>query len=357
MFLNIASHKFVTLVKALCITALCAGLMIFSKHCFNGAVNGIEFCLKILIPSLFPFMALSSFIVKSGISHSLGKIFNKPMKKLFGLSGCFAPVIILSMIGGYPIGARGISSLYKSNAVSQKEAEKAALFSVCAGPGFIVNFVGVSLYGSKTIGFIILISQVLSVIIIGIALNLADRSKAESYNSNNELKSSEIPISSAIVEAAADSSAGIINICAFVVIFSALSEIICSLVSSSALENTALCLLEVCTAVNRISKEYPLEFVAFAIGFGGLCVHFQIFSALGNIKINKLTFFCIRIIQGIITALLTHLGSILFLNEQQVFSTASAESAEIFGGTVISGAALIGVAICFLFSLKTYKHR
>ena len=60
--------------------------------------------------------------------------------------------------------------------------------------------------------------------------------------------------------------------------------------------------------------------------------------------------------KGLITAILTHFGAGLFLDKQAVFSTATVESVDTFGGTVISGAMLIGVSICFLYTFKNYKH-
>lgn len=339
-----------------CTLALCAAVMIYSEECSEGALNGLEYCFKMLIPSLFPFMAISSFIVKSGLSYKLGRPFRLIMKKLFGLQSSFAPVILLSVLGGYPVGAKGISALFESGCVSREQAEKAAMFAVCSGPGFLVNFVGVSLYNNEKIGFIILASQVISVILIGIVLNLCDKNR-NNYISDKELYSKSTSLSSSIVESAADSSRGILSICTFVVLFSAFTGILNSVVGEGIFKNCILCLLEVCSAVNSLSKDCSVEFVAFAVGFGGLSVHFQIFSSLGKLRINKLLFFCIRIIQGIITALLTHLGMILFVKEAMVFSTDTVQKADTFNGTIISGIALIAVSLCFLYSLKNYKRR
>lgn len=355
MYVNASAHRTATVFKALVVMLLCVALLMFSQNCSEGTVEGLKLCFGVLVPSLFPFMAISSFIVKSGLSYKIGRPFGFIMKKLFGLSGAFAPIIMLSMIGGYPVGAKGIASLVKSNTVSQKEAEKASLFAVCAGPGFIVNFVGVSLYGNASIGLIILASQIISVIIIGIAINLFDRKNSE-YISDKEIYSEELPLSTAIVESAYESSKGILNICAFVVLFSAFTGIIESLQLDITTQSFVFCLLEVCSAVNMLSENFPVEAVAFAIGFGGLCVHFQIFSALGDLKINKLSFFCTRIIQGVITALLTHFGTLIFPGETAVFSTSVVEKSDFFGGTIISGITLIGVAICFLYSLKSCKQ-
>ncbi len=111
-----------------------------------------------------------------------------------------------------------------------------------------------------------------------------------------------------------------------------------------------------CSAVNEVSADKPIELIAFAAGFGGLCVHFQIYSALGKVKVSKLLFFCTRIIQGTVTALLTHFGLIMFTDKQQVFSTAAVQSADFFGGTVISGVVLLGISICFLYTIKNFKQ-
>ena len=45
-----------------------------------------------------------------------------------------------------------------------------------------------------------------------------------------------------------------------------------------------LSLLDVSTGVCRLQSGFPLTMTAFAVGFGGLCVHFQIFAALGGCR-------------------------------------------------------------------------
>lgn len=356
MYINAAVGKAGTVFKALSALVVCVSILIFSDSCSKGALNGISLCLNVLVPSLFPFMAASSFIVKSGLAQKIGKPLGKITKTLFGLSGSFAPVILLSVLGGFPVGAKGISELARSGAVTQKEAQKAALFSVCAGPGFIINFVGQSLYNSKTVGLIILCSQIASVILLGIIINLFDKSKGENCRC---VKDSDMHCSfgTAVVDSALDSSKGILGICAFVILFSAFIEIIGQIISDNSAENMLCCLLEVCSAVNRLSQNCTIEMTAFAIGFGGLCVHFQIFSALGELTVNKFLFFCTRIVQGVITALLTHFGAMLFLDTSEVFSTSKIETSQFYGGTVISAAVLIGVAICFLYSIKSIRQK
>ena len=341
--------------KALVIAAAAVALTFSSESCKNGVENGVELCLKVLIPSLFPFMALSAMAVKSGACQAIGKHFGKLTNRLFGLSGVFAPIIILSLIGGYPVGARGIAELKSSGAVSEKQAKKSALFAVCAGPGFLINYVGTSLYGNTALGLMILFTQVISVILLGILINVFDKNK-ENYNSYEELFSKPLPFSSVIVESAYSATKGMAQICALVLIFSAATGIIKGVLGESLVTDIWVILSEVCSAVTLTSEKFPLEFTAFAAGFGGLCVHFQIFSALGDLKINKLSFFFIRIIQGIITALITKLLSLVFIGEAAVFSSSEVQSPGLFGGNIISAVVLAVVSVSFLITIKNYRR-
>ncbi|MBQ1507430.1 MAG: hypothetical protein IIZ36_03260 [Ruminococcus sp.] len=349
-----SARRAVPVLRACALALLCVILVIFSEEGAKGAGKGIEMCLNVLIPSLFPFTAASRLIVKCGAAESAGKLLKRPMSRLFGLNGSFAPVILLSMIGGYPVGAGGISELRKCGA-DEAQCRKAAMFCVCAGPGFLINFIGASVYGSEELGIILFVSQLLSVIIIGAAVNIFDGRRYN--NSNSEIKREKLPFGTALTEAVADSSRAMLSICAFVVIFSSVTAIIRGLISEEALDCAAAVLLEVCSAVDFLSDGMTIEAVAFAVGFGGLCVHFQIFSALESVRISKLLFFVIRIIQGAITALLTHLGLIAFPQARPVFSSVQTALPASFGRNAVSGLALIMTAVFFLFSIKSLKRR
>ena len=354
MFLRVAVTKAGTAAKVLAVFILCTLIIIFSSECSEEAALGIKFCLGVLVPSLFPFMAISSFVVNCGLASVIGKPFRHITKQLFGLSPCFTTAIFLSLLGGYPVGARTISSIYQRGIASKAECEKAAMFAVCAGPGFVINFVGITLYNNQKIGLIMMCSQCLSVLIIGVIMGLVHRDKTDiSYN---ELSHKPMSFSSALVQATLDSSKGMLTICAFVLLFSSLTGILKAVVPGSNTKDFLLILLEVCSAVNELAKRAPVELIAFAVGFGGLCVHFQIYSSLKELNINKLLFFCIRIIQGVITALITHIGLIIFEEEAEVFSTITVQNTDIFEGSLLSAAVLLGIAICFLYSIKNYKQ-
>lgn len=355
MLIRLNTSRASVAAKAAGIVLLCSGVLVFSKECSSGAVKGINLCLTVLVPSLFPFMAIASFIVKSGLHKKFGRYMSGMARLLFGLDGEFAPVILLGMIGGYPVGAKGISELDK-NGADEKQSKRAALFSVCAGPGFLINYTGMSLYQNKGIGVVILVAQIMSVIITGFFSRFVKTDKKKSNISDKEIKKISTPLSTAVVEAVTDSSKSMLGICAFVVLFSSFIGIAENIILNSTVKSIVISVTEVCTAVNLLSENGSIEAVAFAIGFGGLCVHFQIYSALGKLKVPKLLFFLFRIMQGALTAIITHFGLMLLPDTVPTFSTGTVEEFSFCGGTMLSGAVLIGVVLCFLYSLKNQKQ-
>lgn len=359
MFLSKSAVRTVNILRAVGIFLLCIAALFFSEECSKGAENGIRLCLSTLVPSLFPFMVLASYITESGLAEKIGRHLSWMTKPIFGLDGCFASSILLSVTGGYPVGAKSISSLYKKGIANENECKRASLFLVCSGPGFLVNFIGTRIYSSAEIGFILFGAQCISVVVLGFILKFFYRNNTynkQNNNSNNEILFDTPQKGDALVKSVLDGAKGMFAICAFVVLFSAFTEIFCSHITDENIQKPFLILTEVCGAVTSVSKDLPIEVAAFSAGFGGLCVHFQIFSALGDIKVNKLLFFAFRILQGIITALFTHLGIKIFSVTTDVFSTSAVENFSFFGGTVLSGAALLFTALCFIYSLKNYKQ-
>lgn len=350
MFLNASVKKVRAIAKAAAAALICVLPVIFADGCREGAKRGMELCLGILVPALFPVMAATNLFVKCGACARFGRLLRRPAKVLLGVSGSMAPVILLSLIGGYPVGAVGIAALRKQNAVSEQEAERAALFAVCAGPGFVMGFVGAAVYGSDVMGRIMFAAQALSVLITGLLAKFIISNKNYETSYAGRLPPS-LPFDRALVEAVTEAARSMGVIGAFVTVFAALTGLLEQLLGSGTALDATILLLEVCTAVTRLADKAPPALIAFAVGFGGVCVHCQIFAALGEVKVRKLLFFLFRIIQGVLTALLTTLGLRLTPQTAAVFSTVSPGTA-VYGGSVFSGALLLGVALCFFISVK-----
>lgn len=118
------------------------GLMILildSRLALEGASAGVELCIKTIIPSLFPFFVLSMIL-----TNTLSDWNSYPIlaaAKFLGIPGSAVSVMIPSILGGYPVGAKCVGDLYQKQQISSAEAERMLSFCSNAGPSFLFGMV------------------------------------------------------------------------------------------------------------------------------------------------------------------------------------------------------------------------
>lgn len=315
----------------------------FSKECSRGIFNGILFCVEVLVPSLFAFMVIAAYAVKSGAAAALTKHTGGLTQAIFGLPSPALSVIILSMIGGYPVGARCSEMMYEEGQLTAKQAEKAVYIAVCAGPGFLINFVGSALLGSPDAGILLLCAEIISVILTGVVIGRTVKCDCEEVYTVKKEKQSNL-----LVASVGDASSATFRMCSMVIICSALIEIISSVSPEKALTDISAAVIEITTGCGIMCKKYPLALTAFFIGFGGISVHLQIFAALDKVRINKALFFLFRIIQGIICMGATYILLMIFPLEVSVFNSAEVGLTAAKSATLVGSAALVLCSLCFL---------
>lgn len=323
----------------------------YAVECTKGIENGILFCIEVLAPSLFLFMALSSYIVKCGFAQILAKPLGKITRFLFRLPPIAASAILLSMIGGYPVGARIACMLYESGELSASEARKTACIAVCAGPGFLLNYVGRALIGSVEAGTVLLASQIIGMLLTGFIAGRLIPSKPEySRRAVTDQASGNL-----LTESVESASRSIFQLCGMVVICSALIEVIATVSPSGIVTDIASAMVEITTGCDRMCGRYPLYLIAFFIGFGGISVHLQIYAGMGKLSLNKGLFFLCRIIQGIFTAAAAYILFMVFPIQQSVFNSTDATLSFSKSATLAGSAALVLSSLCFLGSIRRLK--
>lgn len=331
----------------------------------NGALEGLHYCGAVLIPSLFPFMVLSSFLVKFGLSDKLSFVLS-PFTKLFKLPGCVGLSILLSMIGGYPVGARGVVSLHQQKRITTAQAKRMSLFMVGGGPAFIVFVVGDLLLADRTLGVILWLCQVLAQLTLGI---LTRFSESNNKNSGTDAlpKEKPLPFSNALVEACDDGVRGIFNLCGFVILFSAMLGILHNLNIEKFIgeffsffgvpTHTANALFPILWEVTKGCNQAcvlgaPIYMLAFAIGWGGICVHFQVYAQIHTLNISKLKFTFFRLLQGVLSAVFTTLALNFYTPKiRPVFTNISNAPRHSYASSYIGSAALVIMFIFFILSV------
>lgn len=116
-------------------------LLFYSKECTTFASNGLLIWFQNMIPSLFPFMILSSFMIRSGISVKLGKLLHPFLGTIFHLPSSMLYVIFMGFLCGFPMGAKIIADMLEKKQISQKEGEFLLTFCNNIGPLYMLGYV------------------------------------------------------------------------------------------------------------------------------------------------------------------------------------------------------------------------
>ena len=123
--------------------AAAAGMMVLildSRTAVEGIREGIDLCLKTLIPSLFPFFVLSILMTGNLSGRKLQVL--RPIGRLCGVpEGCDS-LIVTGFLGGYPVGAQSIALAWEQGVLSQEDAKRLLGFCSNAGPAFLFGVVG-----------------------------------------------------------------------------------------------------------------------------------------------------------------------------------------------------------------------
>lgn len=319
----------------------------YSDECYRGMEKGIGFCLEILIPSLFFFMVIASYLVQSGICEALCRPLRGISEKLFRLPYEATAVIILSVVGGYPVGASCAATMAKEGRLSASQAAKLAYIAVAAGPGFLINYVGSALLNRPEAGYVLLGAQIVAVLLTGVIVGHTVKSAPLPFSPPKQVNSGNL-----LVSAVQNASRAAFGMCAMVVIFCALCEAADTVIPSKEVCDIASAMLEITNGCHRIAGKAPLYVTAFFVGFGGLSVHFQIFSILGSLPVKKRLFFLFRIIQGIIAALATYIYLMVMPITTTVFN--SVDTTPTIGryATLAGSAALVISSLLFIGSIS-----
>ncbi len=266
---------------------LMAVMTLFSETVFTGAKEGVNLCLGVIIPSLFPFLFLTNVLTRGGYIQTFGG------KKTLYIT------LLVSILGGYPVGAGIITELYGKGAVDKEGADTMLNFCFNAGPGFIFLVVGDGVFGSKIAGAVLFAAHIIPSVVI--SLHFKNRI---TVNSKSEVNKVSFNFSDIIVNSVAKASAAALNICGFIVIFSVINELVNAFLSKLFIAKYLTLFLEISNAVRNTNNIY---LISFLLSFGGICVWMQVLSLSNNRKINLARFALFRVIHGGTSAFLTYI--------------------------------------------------
>ena len=329
---------------------LLAALFLFGESFLSGVRRGLSYCSNIIIPSLFPFMVASSLAAFGDLPDFLKKLLRKPMKKLFSLPPEAVTVIFLGMVGGYPVGAKTANAMLSSGRLSPSQADRLLLFCINSGAGFAINALGSAMLGSREAGKIIFFSGCIASMILGFICSFLP-DKDEPFMT---LTTPSLSFSKAVVDSVASSSSGMLTVCGFVCVFSGISEIILSFPLSENFRTAAVCILEVTSGCTIAVNRFSLPVISAVTGFGGLCIHMQIFALCGNLRLDFKNFYLFRILHALLSALICRILLYFFPITSEVFLSFT-ENAAPWSFSAPSAVSLLFLSALLILDLDTEK--
>jgi len=138
-----------------------------SKTAFEGAKSGIQFCLETVIPALLPFLFLSCVINNLFWGKSFKLLY--PVTALCKIPKGSESILLLGLLGGYPVGAQLIYQCYTRKQLTYSTAKRMLGFCNNAGPAFIFGMLS-HLFTNTFAPLLLWMIQIISAILTGIFL-------------------------------------------------------------------------------------------------------------------------------------------------------------------------------------------
>ena len=292
---------------------LLGGLLLFSKAPAENVRSALALCYKTVIPAVFPFMVMSSLLIRTGAHRSLGLILGRPLRAIFGCSEGSVSAVILGFLCGFPIGASSAVSLYDNGEISKSELERLLAFINNPGAAFVIGGVGLSIFNSSEVGKILYFSVLISAVAAGIVSRFFYRCKdAETRDPNKLDKIQSTSLASAFTSAISDSAVNMLSVCACVVFFSVPVGIIAEVFEPLGFDPRLRALISSffeisggCGASGTLSSpRLALMTCAFACSWSGLSVHLQVFSVCRGRNISFTPYLISKLFQGLLSPLL-----------------------------------------------------
>lgn len=280
---------------AIIAAAAMTGLIVYSGEVSQAVEESIERCIKIIVPSLFAFMAVSRLLISSGAAEQLSRPLDLTLGKLLKMPRGGTAVFVLSNIAGYPVGASMLTQLRQQGRIGRRSAEAMSIYCYAAGPAYLINAAGLGIYGSRTAGLSLFLSVFTANIILAAAINRIYKPELTPAPANGS------GLGGQLVSSVTSAGEAMFDMCLMIVFFSALlaaaeaSGAFTAIDRAFGLSRSSSVLLRSVFEITASSQLSPssigaLPALAAACSFGGLCVIFQLRSVIGNSYSLKLFF-------------------------------------------------------------------
>lgn len=285
--------------------------------CIDGAIIGAKLFMLKVFPSLFPFLVITNIIVACNGVDLYSKLFGKLICTPLRLPPSCSLAVIISMLCGYPLGAKHASDLYRNGTIDKHTYERLLNIATNASPLFIIGAVGTSMLKNPYLGYVLLLTNMLSCLVMSLIIPPGTPSmmKASTVKKTAPGKN----FGSLFKKSIDDSLSTVAAVFGFVVIFSVAVSILQSSavvaiminhtssmfgiprdlltgLAFGAIEMTNGCAI---ASTSSLSVSSKVALISFLISFSGFSIISQVHSVVYDTKNSMKKYVLFKFIQGL----------------------------------------------------------
>ena len=298
-------------------TIVIAMLVSFPERYLASSLDGLKIFALNVLPALLPFLFFSQLLTLLGAGRYIGRALSKPCKLLYNTSGVGGYIFALSILSGYPVGAKLLSECYKNGSITRSDACSIMSYTSTSGPMFVLGTVGTIMLRNKMGGIIILVCHYLSAILNGLLYRgKGGTSKAVITHTKNPLfESTKSAVNSV---ATCGAYIAIFYMVAVMLqdigVIAWISKLFHPLLGSLS-DGFVFGLVEItggCIKLSQVNSVLTLPTICAIVTFGGLSVTLQSVTFLSECNISWKRYIVCKLTQSVIAYLLTYLAVLIF---------------------------------------------
>jgi sporulation integral membrane protein YlbJ len=316
--------------KNLVVTVVCSLLIlqviVTPKLCIDSALSGAVLFFNKVFPSLFPFLIITNIMMCYDGVHVYAKLMGNALCKPLRLPKQCTFVLIISVLCGYPLGAKYACDLYEDEKINLPTFQRLLNIATNASPLFVIGAVGTSMLDSPYLGYMLLLSNTLSCIAMGILIPSHQKKLKNKVIAPTSINISDSKnIGSVLKDSLENSIKTSLSIGSYVVIFSVIIRIIKSNIiydiaitqistlfgfSRSIIEGFILGVIEMTNGCYLISSTtmdmyYKFIIISFLLSFSGFSVISQVYSFTYKFNISTARYIRLKLVQGVISSIIS----------------------------------------------------
>ncbi len=337
-----------SVVKSLTATAIAVLIIANSSVVIQSVKEGLLLCYNSVIPSLYIFMVLSKYISGLGNSTLLSFPFSGYSKLIKIKDRQYSVYLILSLLGGFAVGATFLNEM-KKRGYPKQALYAAAPTLVNNSLSFCVMAVGAVMLGNIALGLFLFISQVCASLITGFILSFIFKYNIVSLPENS------IKNQNNIVDCINSSVTSILSICGFVVLFYSLCQVVLLYIKNDILSCIFTVFTEItcgCSSITNILGR-NIYFICFAISIMPISTLCQVYYFTQDSGIIK-TLLYSRILHTPVCMLIFSCLINFFPVAANVISP-QVVAVKYFNNTMEISGVLFMISLCFIYSFENNK--